>query len=189
MRTIAQLYDVLLVRACGAHQWNRMVLRVRYNHCRLRVALVLRMHVKLALRLLLTAVLLISQVSFGASACACHVGATQATPQSALTMTCPVTGEAACHCCQAKDEPRHELTRKVIAPDSGTCKVVSSRTACVEPARKVLQVSSEVAVLPEPVELNDRLIPVAEDNSPSLPKTLATSSVIRAHGLRAPPVR
>ena len=154
-----------------------------------RVTLVFRMDMKLALRLLLTTVLLISQVSFGASVCSCPVGATPTVPQTAPAMTCPVTGKATCVCCPSEDKPHHELAERVIAQDEGTCKLVASRTVCVEPARKALQVSSEVAVLPEPVDLNGRLIHVSEDNSPCLNKTLVTSSVLRAHGLRAPPVR
>lgn len=153
------------------------------------IALVLRVNVNFALRLLLITVLLISQVSIGASACACPARASSAAPQSASAMKCPVTGKVGCLCCQADDEPRQELVARVIAKDPGTCNVVSSRTPCAEPVRKALQVTRAVAIQPEPVKLNDRLAPAPVNSPPCFNKTVTTSSDIRAHGLRAPPVR
>lgn len=133
-------------------------------------------------RLLIATVLLISNLSWAAVACACPP-ISKAVPQSAAVSTCPMSGEKNCACC-LKSKPA--LNGELEGP-SAKCQITTSHAS-----------SDTISVLVAAVELPMVLAPIAIAPTPmeaiietATPQHLVVHRIRPPdpglHGLRAPP--
>jgi hypothetical protein len=147
---------------------------------------------RLAAKIALATLLLISQMGAGRAACLCaerpRPGPASAAPS---TEHCPVPGGAGCAGCQAERDGAHKAAGPAdsAAANPSECQISTpdatpSITAAVPPA-----VAEQFANLPpaEAIPAAIRLVPAAPQTHLVVPRIRAPGT--EANGLRAPPLR